>query len=88
MAEKLGESLDKRFAEESAKEGRKGGNKSRLRENIESLVVSHVRAINFRYKARAIRFYVRLILTQAFRSETRSVINLLTLARVIHFNSQ
>jgi len=58
MAAKLGESLDKRFAEEtSAKEGKKNGeNESRLRENIESLVVSHVRAINFRYKARAVRF--------------------------------
>lgn len=66
MAVKLGESLDKRFAEEtSAKKGGKNGeSESGLRENIESLVVSHVRAINFRYKARAVRFLrLRLILT-------------------------
>lgn len=73
MAVKLGESLDKRFGGDEHEEGKKGENESGLRENIESLVVSHVRAINFRYKARAIRFYVRLILTQAFESETRLI---------------
>lgn len=49
---KLSEPLDKHFAERL----KKVRNESRLRENIKSPVVSHVRAINLRYKARAIWF--------------------------------